>query len=178
MHNEIGAHGFRDRTSRVSLLGKSRYNASWPVIAFLWTVVVNRLELRQLAEDRLLDAKLLLDGGRWSGAYYLAGYAMECGLKACVLAFVERTGEIFRDKRFSEKCFTHQIEDLLKLSGLKDAHNVSMGSNASFVGFWGVAKDWSELARYQQKTEREAKELYEAITDGTDGVLQWIRLYW
>ncbi len=29
------------------------------------------------------DAEVLLDAGQWSGAYYLAGYAVECGLKAC-----------------------------------------------------------------------------------------------
>ena len=38
---------------------------------------VNRLELRQLAQDRLQDAAVLLAAGRWSGAYYLAGYAVE-----------------------------------------------------------------------------------------------------
>jgi hypothetical protein len=165
-------------TSLLLLLVNCRYNTIHPLSASSWTVVVNRSELQQLAEDRLLDAKLLLDGRRWSGAYYLAGYAMECGLKACVMAFVERTGEIFRDKRFSEKCFTHQLDDLLKLSGLKDAHDLLLRSNPSFVGFWGVAKNWSEVARYQQKTEQEATELYEAIVDGTDGVLLWIRLYW
>jgi len=51
-------------------------------------VTLNRPQLHQLAEDRVLDAKALLDAGRWSGAYYLAGYAIECGLKACVLAYV------------------------------------------------------------------------------------------
>jgi len=53
---------------------------------------VNRAELRQLAEDRILDAEHLLAAGRWSGAYYLAGYAVECGLKACIMARVESTG--------------------------------------------------------------------------------------
>jgi hypothetical protein len=37
---------------------------------------LNRAELRQLAEDRVLDARALLKEGRWSGAYYLAGYAV------------------------------------------------------------------------------------------------------
>ena len=36
--------------------------------------------MQQLAEDRILDAASLLAVGRWSGAYYLAGYAVECGL--------------------------------------------------------------------------------------------------
>ncbi len=41
-------------------------------------VGVNRAELQQLAEDRILDAQALLAVNRWSGAYYLAGYAVEC----------------------------------------------------------------------------------------------------
>jgi hypothetical protein len=61
---------------------------------------VNRVQLRQLAEDRLLDAERLLTGGRWAGAYYLAGYAVECGLKACIMAHVEATGAIFQDRKY------------------------------------------------------------------------------
>jgi HEPN domain-containing protein len=73
---------------------------------------VNRAQLRQLAEDRILDAQRLLTGGRWAGAYYLAGYAAECGLKACIIVHVEVSGAIFQDRKFSEKCWTHDLEDL------------------------------------------------------------------
>jgi HEPN domain-containing protein len=45
---------------------------------------MNRGELRQLAETRLAEAQILLRAGMWSGAYYLVGYAVECGLKACI----------------------------------------------------------------------------------------------
>jgi hypothetical protein len=31
---------------------------------------MNRADLQQLAEDRLLDAQALLGAQRWSGAYY------------------------------------------------------------------------------------------------------------
>jgi hypothetical protein len=129
----------------------------------------------------VLDAKVLLDApsaDRWSGAYYLAGYAMECGLKACVLAFVERAGEIFKDKKFSEKCFTHKLSDLIDVAGLKDEHMNLLKNNSAFAGYWGVAKDWSEASRYQQKTETEARELFEAITSDPNGVLPWIRTNW
>jgi hypothetical protein len=139
---------------------------------------LNRTELRQLVDDRLLDARSLLDASRWSGAYYLAGYAMECGLKACVLAFVERTGQIFHDKRFSERCFTHKLIDLIDVAGLKEEHEDLLKTNKTFAFFWGDAKDWTEAARYQQKTEKEATDLYEAITNDPDGVLRWIRTNW
>ena len=121
---------------------------------------------------------MLLDAQRWSGAFYLAGYAMECGLKACVLAFVERTGEIFRDKDFSKNCFTHNLTQIIRVAGLVEVHNDWLKTNPGFAGFWGVAKDWTEVSRYQQTTEIAAKELYEAITSVPDGVLPWIRTHW
>lgn len=82
---------------------------------------VNRAQLRQLAEDRILDAECLLASGRPAGAYYLAGYTVECGLKACIMAHVEAAGAIFQDKKFSEKCWTHDLEELVKLANLKPA---------------------------------------------------------
>ncbi len=50
---------------------------------------MNRVQAREFAEAWVIDAKVLLDAGRWHAAYYLAGYAVECGLKACVLAHIE-----------------------------------------------------------------------------------------
>ena len=139
---------------------------------------MNRAELQQLAQDRVLDAEALLDANRWSGAYYMVGDAMECGLKSCVLAFVEKTGEIFKDKKFSEKCFTRKLLNLIEIAGLKDIHLDLLKNNVGFTGFWGVAKEWTEAVRYQQRTAVDAKDLYEAITNDPNGVLPWIRTNW
>lgn len=97
------------------------------------TGVVNRAQLQQLAEDRILDAECLLAGVRWGGAYYLAGSAVECGLKACIMAHVEAVGSIFQDKKFSEKCWTHDLEDLLRLANLKPALDANATTNAELV---------------------------------------------
>jgi len=35
-----------------------------------------------VARAREREAKALLAASEWSGAYYLSGYAVECGLKA------------------------------------------------------------------------------------------------
>jgi len=45
---------------------------------------MNRTELQRLSRIRIKEAKFLLDGGCYNGAYYLAGYAVECALKACI----------------------------------------------------------------------------------------------
>jgi len=60
---------------------------SWGVLHRIITVrtdAVNKVEWRALAEARVLDAEALLAASRWPAAYYLIGYAVECGLKACV----------------------------------------------------------------------------------------------
>ena len=41
---------------------------------------MNRADLQAMAEERVKDAKALLDGGRWEFAYYVSGYAVECAL--------------------------------------------------------------------------------------------------
>ena len=51
--------------------------------------MLTRAGLQQLAEVRLADAILLLQANRASSAYYLAGYAVELALKACVSKLVQ-----------------------------------------------------------------------------------------
>ena len=139
---------------------------------------MNRAELQQLAEDRLLDAQALLAAGRWSGAYYLAGYAVECALKSCVLAYIIKTGVIFDDKKYAEKCWTHDIEALVKLADLEAARGVAIAANGLLSSNWSVVGDWWEGARYEQKTQLEAQSLFDAVGDSSHGVLQWIRGHW
>ena len=139
---------------------------------------MNRTDLQQLAEDRLLDAGALLDAGRWSAAYYISGYAVECALKACI---AKRTNmHDFPDKILAQRAYTHDLQDLLDLAGLnlhlkldtKPAPNPTLGNN------WQLVKDWNERARYETKTEAQARELYDAVTDTANGVLQWIKGHW
>jgi HEPN domain-containing protein len=142
---------------------------------------VNRLELQQLARLRLRDSKALLAYGQWAGAYYLAGYAVECGLKSCILLYVETTGMIFKDRKYLDKlakCWTHDLTELLTLANLTSDFGMARQANPLLDGYWGVAKDWNEVSRYEQKTESEARELYEAITNVPNGVLPWIQKRW
>jgi HEPN domain-containing protein len=140
---------------------------------------VTRTEWQQLAERWLPAAKALLDARQWSAAYYLAGYAVECGLKACVLARVGTTPEvIFDDRRFSDRCWTHDVEELIKLAGLEPARVAEVTANPAFGRNWSVVKDWSERARYNTIPHHDAKRLYNAITDKANGVMQWIRSRW
>jgi HEPN domain-containing protein len=60
---------------------------------------VDRKGLQELSNVRLKEAKALLKVGMADGAYYLAGYAVECALKACIAKETRRYD--FPDKRES-----------------------------------------------------------------------------
>lgn len=140
---------------------------------------MNRLEWQQMAERWLVDAKILLDNHRWSTAYYVAGYAVESGLKACILKRLAAEPElIFESRRFSENCWTHSLQELLKLAGLEAARAIDAAGNPDFAWNWTVAKDWTEQSRYANTTHHNAKKLYAAIADKPNGVMQWIRGRW
>ncbi len=140
---------------------------------------MTRLEWQQLAERWVVDAKRQLDDHRWSAAYYIAGYAIECGLKACVLVRVAATPEvIFDDRKFSEKCWTHSVLELVKMADLDAARLADSAANPDLGNNWLVVKDWNELARYKTTSHQKAKKLYHAITDKKNGVMQWIRGRW
>lgn len=141
---------------------------------------MNRTHWRDLAEERVLDAQLLLQGGRWGAAYYLAGYAVEAGLKSCVLAYVENQNAdvIFREKKFSESCWTHDISSLIKLAGLRQVLDLDKAANRPLGINWTYAIYWKEASRYKSVVEYEARRLYEAVTDARNGVLPWIKMHW
>jgi HEPN domain-containing protein len=135
-------------------------------------IAVNRADLQKLAEERLEEAEVLLRAKKYSGAYYLAGYAVECALKACLAKRTRRHD--FPEKPFADKCYTHDVEKLAVLAQLKTAIEADPLLKAN----WIVVKDWNEQARYERKTRAKAQELYDAITDPSHGVLPWIKSHW
>jgi hypothetical protein len=139
---------------------------------------VNRADLQWLAAERLRDARILLAGGRWSGGYYLSGYAVECGLKSAVLALIDRTGVIFEDKKHAEKCWTHDLEELMRLADLTAGFGLAAAADPNMQFNWEIVKDWNELSRYARTSKARAEEMYEAVADKKHGVLSWIRAHW
>jgi hypothetical protein len=139
---------------------------------------VNRTDWQKLADEKLLAAEALLAACQWASAYYLAGYAIECGLKSCVLAFVDATGVIFKEKKYSERCWTHKIEELIDLAGLKPDLDAAVAAAPALAANWTTACQWSEVARYKMNSPQEARSLYDAIVNPADGVMKWIRARW
>jgi HEPN domain-containing protein len=140
-------------------------------------LIVTRAEFRELAEQRLVEAKVLLDQKQWDGAYYLAGYAVELGLKACIIKTLLAT-DAFPDREFSKNCYTHAIETLVRLAKLSDVRKSAMDADPDLLTNWAMAKDWSEEKRYHRIDKTEAESLYAAIADSLHGVLPWIKTQW
>lgn len=137
---------------------------------------MTRTDFQQLADVRIDEAGVLLAAGKWDGAYYLAGYAVECALKACIAKLTNQ--DDFPDKDRTLKSYSHDVEALVHIAGLKDLRNTDVNSNPVRRDNWKTIKDWNEQARYKRWTEAEAHELFTAITDPTNGVLSWIMVHW
>ena len=137
---------------------------------------MNRTQLQHLAEERACDAKSLLSAGRWSGAYYLAGYAIECGLKACIARLTNQHD--FPNKALAMQCYTHKIETLVEVAGLTLRRDTDAAASPALGSHWLVVKDWDETARYQSWTELQARKMFLAVTDSSNGVLPWIHGHW
>ncbi len=59
---------------------------------------VAKEDLQNLSRMRLEDAKILLEGERFSACYYLCGYAVEMALKAVIAKNFHQN--VIPDKRF------------------------------------------------------------------------------
>lgn len=138
---------------------------------------MNRTDFQELAKVRLDEAKTLLDQKKYDGAYYLAGYAVECGLKACISKLTSRD-DFPRDRKFVEKCYSHDFMDLLKASELFTEWEMETQSDTGLSANWGIVKSWNEAARYDRMPQAKAQALYDAIINPTHGAMQWIERRW
>ena len=57
-----------------------------------------------------------------------------------MLAFVERTGVIFQDKKFLDKCWTHDVEALVKAADLEVTRGLDISANSNLGANWLVVK--------------------------------------
>jgi HEPN domain-containing protein len=138
---------------------------------------VTRIYWQQLAEDRLSDAEVLLQNQRWAAAFYLAGYAVECGLKACVLVRLANNPEvIFETRQFD--CWIHDIEALVRRAGLESVRLAATQADNILERNWNLVRTWREDSRYRIRTEPEARDFFNAVFDSQSGVMTWVRKYW
>jgi HEPN domain-containing protein len=129
-----------------------------------------------LATVRLKEANALLRLGLSDGAYYLAGYAVECALKACIAKGTRRYE--FPDKKRVDSSYSHSFRDLIRVAGLEKALGERVAKDPVFEKNWNVVSDWSEQSRYRKNGREPARLLITAIADEQHGVMSWIKLHW
>jgi len=137
---------------------------------------MTRRKLQKIAYMRRREALALLKKGLFSGCYYLSGYVVECGLKACIAKKVRK--HEFPDKETVNQSYTHNLVQLLGIAGLEIKFKEKALRSKQFEVNWSTIKDWSENSRYEVINEKKAKDMYKALINRKDGVLQWIKLYW
>lgn len=136
---------------------------------------MNRTDFQQLAEIRLRESQALLDASCFDGAYYLAGYAVECALKAC---FARQTQQYdYPDRDLVNKMWQHNLERLLEVAVQKGDRDALTAHPQRQLN-WAIVKDWSEHSRYTRTAEGAARELIEAISHPESGILTWLRSIW
>lgn len=136
---------------------------------------MNRQDLKNLALTRLKEVEVLLNNRQYSGAYYLSGYVIECALKACIAKQTHKFD--FPDKKTVMDSYTHDLEKLVKVAGLRTELS-SLLNNNDFSIRWATVKDWSEESRYEKHNRQKALDIYSAITHPNHGVLQWLQQHW
>lgn len=137
---------------------------------------LKRADLRAIAQSKIDDANTLFGAGRFSNAYYLAGYAIEIGLKACIAAQV--SAETIPDKAFLRGVLSHQFPALIGLAGMAGPLKEQQDTNAVFASNWAIVNEWSPDCRYETRDSMSAQVMIHAVLDPNSGVLQWIKAHW
>ncbi|MBI5497110.1 MAG: HEPN domain-containing protein [Deltaproteobacteria bacterium] len=76
----------------------------------------SKRDFEALVDARIREARALMKAGEYDGATYLAGYSVECALKAVITKGIP--AETLPPRTF-QSVYTHSLEDLLGLAGLR-----------------------------------------------------------
>src|SRR6266542_3130581 len=106
--------------------------------------MISRADLAQIARARLRDAEILFASGRYDGAVYLCGYAIEVKLKARICRTLQwpafpSTRHEFQDLTSFR---THDLEVLLHLSGISERILSTLRKE------WDEITEWEPEMRY------------------------------
>ena len=137
---------------------------------------LRRSDLQSVAEMKLRDAILLLQHNRFSNAYYLAGYAVEIGLKACIARSI--FSETIPDKSFINAIYNHNLRQLVGVAGLDAEFKAKQDADPGFSANWAIVAQWDPQVRYNLIEAMNAQFMLQAVTDPNSGVFPWIKIHW
>lgn len=101
-------------------------------------------DLKELAQIRLKDARILLASDRFDAAVYLCGYALELTLKLRICKTLDWDGFPSTAKEFLDyKSFkVHSLDILLHLSGYEKK------VKTDYLSEWSIVNIWNPESRY------------------------------
>ena len=134
-------------------------------------------EQARASQHRLDDAQTLLDGGRWRGSMYMAGYALECLLKAKLMNqydchhLQDLEEELRRRGLMAEQAtvFTHHLERLMTWT--QAIHRLRR--NPVHWRTFNLVNRWLPAWRYD--TNRVSGEDAKTFLDAVDTILHWVK---
>lgn len=138
---------------------------------------MNRHDFQELARLRLDEARALIVAGHPAGAFYLAGYAIECALKAYI-AKKTREHDFPPKPTTVRDYYSHDLGDLRKAAGLDARLQVDAPQGSDLDRNWGIVLLWKSDSRYRTIAQQDAQDLYNAISDPDGGVLAWLQQNW
>ena len=139
---------------------------------------MNSSDFQKLSAIRLEEARSLLRNKHYAGAYYLAGYSIECALKACIAAKTKATD--FPPKPDTVRdYYKHDLVALVRAAELKDKLDARCKVSSRFKANWEVVRGWTEQIRYETNVDsKRARAMLRAIGDSRNGFLKWMKSYW
>ncbi len=130
--------------------------------------MISKQDLINLYTERIEDAQVLYDGGRFNGSYYLCGYAVEIALKHSICNVLNWSGFPNTGKEFESKksLKTHSLDDLLAFTGKE----ILIKSN--HMADWSTVNNWNPESRYNN-TIIDAKTA-QGMIDSTKKLIQML----
>ncbi len=137
---------------------------------------MNRLDFQMMAHLRLDEAERLLAAESFSGAYYLAGYVVECALKACIAKSVQE--HEFPEKKRVNDSYSHDLTLLLKTAALEQELKAARQRLPGLGQRWDTVQEWNEVSRYRIWERADAESMVDAVGNRNEGVLLWLTQHW
>ena len=145
--------------------------------------------IRQIAQERLAEAKILANSKKFDGAFYLAGYSVELMLKAKICEYLdipnlfdEEQSTKINDPGFGEirRIFkTHNLLHLLWLSGLRRKFDHEKAENQKLFNLNSLLfENWDEQIRYKPCgycKSIDVLTMLQILEDPEEGLFLWIQ---
>jgi HEPN domain-containing protein len=130
-------------------------------------------DFQALANMRVREARALFSANEFDGAYYLAGYSVECALKAVLCKAIPEG--VLLAKQDIERFYTHDLGKLLEFAELGE----ELKRDRARATSWLTVRSWNEQRRYARGIDQLiAAELLQSIEDPRHGILVWLKQYW